>query len=113
MTREGCADHLHLETTDGFFQCPAVRNILERREWRVVGCDRFRARRGDIRRQRLRASFKLGRKMIRCDDFIVDGTSDDPLNFVAELPDISFPVANHQQIDCLRRESDVALSESR
>ena len=45
-------------------------------------------------------------------NLIIDRAGNDPLHFIAKLADIAFPIADHQQIDRLRRKRDVVLAET-
>src|SRR5690606_13103198 len=107
-----------LEFGDGFVQRSAGNTAGRKgRKFAIVRGDRFGTRRcsaaGVERRQRLCRLAKFRRKVFGRNDVIIDGACDDPLYLVAELADVSFPVADHHQVDRLRRENYVAFSEPR
>src|SRR5687767_2731129 len=51
--------------------------------------------------------------MIRRDNFAIDSSRDYPLYLITQLSDVSVPIADHQKVDGLRRESDVVLTKPR
>ena len=111
MAGERCAYELHFEFGDGVVERAALGDFCERRKNAVVGCNRFDVRIDVKMSQRLGAAFKFGREMVGRYDFVIDRAGDDALNLVAELADVALPVANHHQIDRLRRESYAMLAE--